>query len=66
MTAIRSPNITRLGLTYSSLPKDAKRKIEEMSHLLDPHHNYDAYRRELKDHDPASCIPWLGKHTCPS
>jgi len=63
MTAIRSLNITRLGLTYDYLPRDAQRKIKRMSDLLDPRHNHDAYKTALKGYDPVSCIPWLGNHT---
>jgi hypothetical protein len=63
VTALQSPLITRLRLTYDGLPKDAERKIERMGNILDPRDNDAAYTVILKDSNSPPCIPWLGKHT---
>jgi hypothetical protein len=62
LTAIQSPTITRLSLTFDLLPNDVKSMVKQMSGLLDPRQNYDAYKKVLGN--PGSpCIPLLGKRT---
>lgn len=60
VTALQSTTITRLGLTYDGIPKDAKRLLEEMSALLDPRHNHSAYRKILRGSTNQPCIPLFG------
>lgn len=63
VAAIRSPTITCLGVTYDYLPRNAKRMIKQMSDLLDPRYNHNAYKTVLRDSNSLPCIPVLGKHT---
>jgi hypothetical protein len=62
VTALQSTTVTRLGLTYDRLPRDAKRMLEEMSDLLDPRHNHSAYRAILRGSNNQPCIPLFGGH----
>jgi hypothetical protein len=65
VTALQSTTITRLGLTYDRLPKDAKRMLEEMSDFLDPRHNHSAYRTILRGINNQPCIPLFGEFEAP-
>jgi hypothetical protein len=62
VTALQSTTITRLGLTYDGLPRDAKCMLEEMSGLLDPRRNHSAYRKILKASNNQPCIPLFGMY----
>jgi hypothetical protein len=62
VTALRSPTITRLELTYNQLSRIPRRMIGMMDALLDPNDNHSAYVATLNDSHSLPCIPFVGKH----
>lgn len=61
VNALQSATIAPLGLTYNELPTDAKHKLQKMSDLWKPDHNYSAYKENLKRCKNEPRIPLLGK-----
>jgi len=62
LTALRSPTITCLRLTYDGLPKDAKRIVDQMNNVLDGRDNHATYKAIMKESNTPPCIPWLDAH----
>jgi len=62
VTALQSPMITRLRLTFDRLPRDVKCTLDQMCKILDPRHNHAAYKEILRASNSPPCIPWLALH----
>jgi len=57
-SALDSPNISRLELTWDEIPKRSLRQWENLKCIFDLNKNYKNYRQEISQH--TNPIPYLG------